>query len=204
MHWHGRRRPVTRSSRNSVLIGWQTRCHYDRKSLPPGVPARQEAIVSVMLEHGQTPVAAVIAVVLRGDTMILVRRANPPDAGLWGFPGGKIEFGEPTEQAAVRELREETGVVAHATETFTALDALETAADGAVMRHFVLIAVLCRWLSGEPVAGDDAMEARWFTFDELSSSGIQTSLAVDEVAEKARQVRDRALHPCVSLRDVAG
>jgi len=156
-----------------------------------------------MLEHARTPVAAVIAVVLRGDAMILVRRINPPDAGLWGFPGGKIEFGEATEQAAVRELREETGVIAHATEAFTALDAVETAADGTVTRHFVLIAVLCGWLSGEPVAGDDAMEARWFTFDELSSSGIQMSLAVDEVAAKARQVRDRALQPRVSLRDVA-
>ncbi len=160
--------------------------------------------MSVMLEHGRTPVAAVIAVVLRGDAMILVRRANPPDAGLWGFPGGKIEFGEATEQAAVRELREETGVIAHATETFTALDAMETAADGTVTRHFVLIGVLCRWFSGDPVADDDAMEARWFTFDELSSSGIHMSLAVVEVAEKARQVRDRALQSCVSLRDVAG
>jgi len=157
-----------------------------------------------MLEHGRTPVAAVIAVVLRDDAMILVRRANPPDAGLWGFPGGKIEFGEAIEQAAVRELREETGVIAHATETFTALDAVETAADRTITRHFVLIGVLCRWLSGEPVAGDDAMEARWFTFDELSSSGIQMSLAVDEVAKKARQVRDRALQPCVSFRDVVG
>ncbi len=48
------------------------------------------------------------------------------------------------------------------------------------------------------------MEARWFTFDELSSSGIHMSLAVAEVAEKARQVRDRALQSCVSIRDVAG
>ncbi len=40
---------------------------------------------------------------------MLVRRANPPDAGLWGFPGGKIEFGETVKDAAMRELREETG-----------------------------------------------------------------------------------------------
>ena len=41
-----------------------------------------------------SPVPAVIAVVIHGDRALLVRRANPPDAGLWGFPGGKIEFGE--------------------------------------------------------------------------------------------------------------
>lgn len=138
-------------------------------------------------KDNQVPVAAVIAVVLRDNAMILVRRANPPDAGIWGFPGGKIEFGEGIEQAAVRELREETGVVALAIETFTALDVLETAADGTTTQHFVLVAVLCRWLSGEPLAGDDAIEARWFSFDELSSTDVNLSLAVDEVAEKARQ-----------------
>jgi len=142
-------------------------------------------------KDNQAPVAAVIAVVLRDETMILVRRSNPPDAGFWGFPGGKIEFGESIEEAAIRELREETSVVAVATEVFTALDVLEAAANGTAVQHFVLIAVLCRWLSGEPQAGDDAMEAKWFSFDELSSTNISLSLAVDRVAGKARQVRDR-------------
>ncbi|WP_340138255.1 NUDIX domain-containing protein, partial [Stenotrophomonas maltophilia] len=40
------------------------------------------------------PIPATIAVVLRDDQVLLGRRANPPDAGRWGFPGGKIERGE--------------------------------------------------------------------------------------------------------------
>nr|WP_205520603.1 NUDIX domain-containing protein [Propylenella binzhouense] len=55
------------------------------------------------------PVAATIAAVFHEERILLVRRANPPDAGRWGFPGGKIEAGEPIETAAVRELFEETG-----------------------------------------------------------------------------------------------
>ncbi|MCG8693816.1 MAG: NUDIX domain-containing protein, partial [Minwuiales bacterium] len=43
----------------------------------------------------QKPIAAVIALVVRENRILLVRRANPPDAGRWGFPGGKVEFGEP-------------------------------------------------------------------------------------------------------------
>ena len=55
-----------------------------------------------------TPVAAAIGVVLRDDQVLLVRRANQPDAGKWGFPGGKIEPGEPVQAAAAREVVEET------------------------------------------------------------------------------------------------
>ncbi|WP_244627084.1 NUDIX domain-containing protein [Microvirga tunisiensis] len=49
-----------------------------------------------------SPIPAVIAVVIRNGWTLLVRRANPPDAGLWGFPGGKIEFGETVKDAADR------------------------------------------------------------------------------------------------------
>ncbi|WP_256388415.1 NUDIX domain-containing protein [Lutimaribacter pacificus] len=53
------------------------------------------------------------------------RRANPPDAGLWGFPGGKIDQGEPLFDAAIRELAEETGVSAEPLRVITALDAFD-------------------------------------------------------------------------------
>lgn len=95
------------------------------------------------------PVAAALAVVVRGRDVLLVRRSNRPDAGLWGFPGGKIEGGETIAEAALRELREETGVTAEAAGVVTALDALDRAPDGALRHHYVMVAVLCRWLCGE-------------------------------------------------------
>ncbi|MEZ5882333.1 MAG: NUDIX domain-containing protein [Paracoccaceae bacterium] len=85
------------------------------------------------------PVVAVLAVVIRGGRVLLVQRANPPDAGLWGFPGGKVEFGETLEQAAERELLEETGVTATAGGAFAALDAYDRAGDGTLRQHFVLV-----------------------------------------------------------------
>lgn len=48
------------------------------------------------------PVVETIAVFFRNDEVLLVRRANPPDAGHWGFPGGKMELGETIEAAAAR------------------------------------------------------------------------------------------------------
>lgn len=130
------------------------------------------------------PIPAVLAVVVRGDEVILVRRANSPDAGLWGFPGGKIELGERLDQAAVRELYEETGVVARAIEVFTAVDAVEIASNASVAHHYVLVAVPCQWVSGNPIAGDDALEARWFEVSSLFAADTVKSFAVDIVAAK--------------------
>ncbi|MCF3934701.1 NUDIX hydrolase [Acuticoccus sp. M5D2P5] len=131
------------------------------------------------------PIAATIAAVFREDKVLLVRRANPPDAGHWGFPGGKIEPGEPIEAAAVRELFEETGVRGRAREVFTAVDAFDRDETGHIRRHFILIAVLCDWLSGEPVAGDDALDARWFQLDDLDEAALALSLDVAKVARRA-------------------
>ncbi|MAM13513.1 MAG: ADP-ribose pyrophosphatase [Rhizobiaceae bacterium] len=134
------------------------------------------------------PIAATIAVVIRAGRVLLVRRANPPDAGCWGFPGGKIERGETLHQAALRELKEETGVNATALRTFTAVDAFDYAGDGRLRRQFVLVAVLCRWLGGEPVAGDDALEARWIDLETLAGANLALSMDVAGVAAQAAEI----------------
>ncbi|MCW5773183.1 MAG: NUDIX hydrolase [Rhodospirillaceae bacterium] len=127
----------------------------------------------------QTPRAAAIAVVLRGPHFLLVRRGHRPDAGKWGFPGGKIELGETIVEAALRELDEETGVRAAPIDILTALDVIRRDRDG-TLHHYVLIAVLCRWEAGDGVAADDADEARWFDAAEIGS--VQTSPDVEKVA----------------------
>lgn len=138
------------------------------------------------------PVVATIAAIIRDDSVLLVRRANPPDAGRWGFPGGKIEFGESIQDAAVRELTEETGVEGRARGVFTAVDALDYERAGALRQHFVLVAVLCEWVSGEPVAGDDALEARWFPLTEVDDTTLALSFDVAAVAGQAAALAGKA------------
>lgn len=131
------------------------------------------------------PIAAAIAAVVRDGHILLVRRAHAPDKGRWALPGGKIQAGETVRQAALRELHEETGVQAQALQVFDALDVYDRDAHGALRRHYVLVAVLCRWTGGEPVAGDDALEARWFPIAGLPSPDLAMSFGVADVARQA-------------------
>jgi len=136
------------------------------------------------METPTHPVPAVLAVVARQGRVLLVRRANPPYAGRWGFPGGHIEWGESTQAAAVRELQEETGVRAIPGDVLTALDVI-TPAEGERQHHFVLIAVRCQWVAGEGVANDDALDLGWFSPQEIADIGATVSVDVERLARMA-------------------
>jgi mutator protein MutT len=131
------------------------------------------------------PVPAVLAVVLRAGEVLLVRRANPPDQGRWGFPGGRMEMGETHLEAALRELTEETGIVADSPRLLTVLDFIEHDEAGRLAHHFAMIAVLCQWRAGEGLAADDALETRWFDRAGLAGLGATASLKVEFLADLA-------------------
>lgn len=122
--------------------------------------------------YPRAPVPAVLAVVPDdGGRVVLVRRANPPRAGTWGMPGGKIELGETLFQAAERELVEETGLQATAVMALPPLETLDRDVAGAVRYHYLLVPVLCR-LSADsppPVAASDADAAEWFDLDAIAA-----------------------------------
>lgn len=153
---------------------------------PQAVPEKQTmASDPAKSDNLPRPIAAVLAIALRGEEFLLVRRANPPDQGLWGFPGGKIEPGEGVLQAALRELEEETGVGARAVKAFAALDSIDARPIDEGGHHYVLVGVLCHWQSGEAVAADDALEARWFDLPALLANQAHASIDVDTLAREA-------------------
>ncbi len=133
------------------------------------------------------PRLAALAVTLSGDRgqVLLVRRRNPPDAGLWGFPGGHVEPGETALAAAARELHEETGITGRPRAYLDNIDVIERAADGSLRFHFLLAAVLCDYVSGDPVAADDALDAQWMPVGDALAGHLPLSSGVAETLRKA-------------------
>lgn len=132
------------------------------------------------------PVLAALAVVVEDDRVLLVRRRNEPDAGLWGFAGGRVEPGETVFAAAERELAEETGVEGEARDFLTLIDVIRNDA-GALAHHFVLAAVLCAYRRGTPVAAADVSDAAWVPLADLFAGRLATSQRVPEVARAAKE-----------------
>jgi 8-oxo-dGTP diphosphatase len=113
------------------------------------------------------PVPTVGVVCLRGDQVLLIKRGTAPRLGQWSLPGGRMELGETTIAAGLRELKEETGVEATILGLIDVIDGVFPARPGGeITRHYVLIDYAARWISGEPVAGDDAAEARFVSREE--------------------------------------
>lgn len=132
------------------------------------------------------PRVAALAVTLDGDRVLLVQRRNPPDAGLWGFPGGHVEPGETALDAAARELAEETGVTARPLAYLDNIDVIERDEQGALRFHFLLAAVICDYVAGQPVAADDALAAEWVPLAEVLDGARPCSASVADVLRKAR------------------
>jgi 8-oxo-dGTP diphosphatase len=135
----------------------------------------------------QRPVPTVGVVCLKGDKVLLIKRGTPPRLGQWSLPGGRIEWGEAVDAAALRELKEETGVEAELTGLLDVVDGVFTSREtGETTRHYVMIDYAARWTGGEPVAGDDAADARFFTRDEAMAA-----VEWDETRRVIEQAFDR-------------
>ncbi len=105
--------------------------------------------------------------------VLLVRRANPPSAGSWSLPGGRIEPGETPEQAVVREILEETSLP---TRVLAPLGVVEIAGEGERFAiHEFLLAALDPTIAAR--AGDDASEVRWVRPDDLPQVPVTPAVA---------------------------
>jgi len=114
------------------------------------------------------PRPAVGAVVFKDGKVLLVKRGGPPAAGQWAIPGGGVHLGETLQQAAEREVHEETSIVIEAQAPVYTFDVVDRDAEGRVRFHYVIVDLAARYISGEPTPGDDAADAAWVSADALA------------------------------------
>jgi len=131
----------------------------------------------------QHPIPAVGVVCWRGDEVLLIKRGREPRKGEWSIPGGKVDRGETLHEACVRELFEETGVTAEIGELVEVYEIIVPDF------HYVLLDYNAKFLSGHPVAADDADEARFVNIGQALSLVSRDDLR--DVIKKSHEMLSR-------------
>lgn len=119
-------------------------------------------------DYPDHPRVAVGAVVFKDGCVLLVRRGQPPAEDFWAIPGGSVEIGETLREAAEREILEETGIHIRASKPIYTFDVIDRDADGNVRFHYVIVDLAADYVGGEPKPGDDALDARWVSANEIN------------------------------------
>ncbi|MEN9707806.1 MAG: hypothetical protein RIQ68_214 [Pseudomonadota bacterium] len=123
------------------------------------------------------PILASSVAVFRDGKVLLGARANPPAAHVFSLPGGVVESGEPLEEAALRELLEETGVRARIIGFAGHTQVIEKDEQGKVRRHFVVASFAAHWISGEGTPSAEAPELLWVDPQHLGDLPVTPNLA---------------------------
>lgn len=119
-------------------------------------------------EYPARPIVGIGIVVLKPPQQILlIRRGRAPMLGAWGLPGGAQEVGETAEEAARRELREETGLTVGKLTLAGNVDSIERDAEGRVRYHYTILDFAALWSGGEPQALSDAAAVTWADLNAL-------------------------------------
>jgi ADP-ribose pyrophosphatase len=111
---------------------------------------------------------------------LLVKRKNPPNEGRWAIPGGLVELGEAVQDAAIREIREETGLTVKIERLLDVQTDLHTDERSRIEYHYILVDYLARPVSGRLRLNAESSDAGWFTLAQLGrlamSRGTKTVL----------------------------
>jgi len=136
-------------------------------------------------EFPEHPIPAVGAVIVQDEKVLLVRRGQEPGFGLWSIPGGAVHLGESLEDAVRREIHEETGLRVHPVKPIHVVERILPAGER-IRYHYIIIDYACALEGGDLSAASDAMEARWFSWEELDALGLSSETR--RVLELGREI----------------
>lgn len=137
--------------------------------------------------HFQDPKVAVAGLVSDACRVLLVRRAVVPRIGFWALPAGYMDADELPEEAAAREIAEETGIIARV----TGLHGIAALA-GWNERRGILVVFRAEPVGGELAAHDDVSEARWCAVEEIPWAELAFESTARFLREWIVSVRDTA------------
>jgi 8-oxo-dGTP diphosphatase len=115
--------------------------------------------------------------VFRGPDVLMIERGKAPGIGLWAPVGGGIEPGETPEAAALREVAEETAVACRLIGRVGVREIAVPATPERPAGRIELVVFAAAWISGEPVAGDDAAKARFVALAAIEDLPLMAGVA---------------------------
>ena len=141
---------------------------------------KKETSLFKLRHYPDVPHIGVGILLIRDKQLLLVKRKYNPDAGYWSIPGGHLDLGEKVEIAAEREALEETGFKVKISKLAGIIDKIMYDNNGKIEYHYVLINYFVEQIEGDPnqppKAADDALKAKFVSFDQLHSYKLTDSL----------------------------
>lgn len=141
--------------------------------------------MSYSYDYPRPAVTADIIILKKTDDqqlVLLIERKHPPFEGMWALPGGFLEMDETLEEAALRELQEETGIVGIELKQFHTFSKVNRDP-----RHRTITTVFIGFTHNENTsaeAGDDAAKAEWFALDKLPPLAFDHGMVMEMVKVK--------------------
>ncbi|MGD2176526.1 MAG: NUDIX hydrolase [Anaerolineae bacterium] len=136
--------------------------------------------------HPALTVDVVLFAQRQGDLQVLlIRRQKPPFEGAWAFPGGFVNVGESLEEAALRELEEETGIRAVHLEQLRAFGNPDRDPRGHVVT-VTHLALMPADAAPQAQAGNDAAQARWWPVHDLPPLAFDHADILDYALKRLR------------------
>lgn len=120
--------------------------------------------MKVRRRYPSRPLVGAGALVHRRDTVLLVKRANPPAQGMWAIPGGLVELGESVQDAATREVEEETGLKVQVEGLLDVQTDIHRDRAGRLEYHYILVDYLAKPIGGTETLNSESSAYGWFTW----------------------------------------
>jgi len=136
--------------------------------------------------YPKEPLLGVGAAVFKDDSVLLIKRGNPPLSGTWSLPGGGVKPFENLKDAVIREVKEECGIDIEVIDLIKEFEYIEREDDGRVKYHYIVFDFKALYKSGDLIYSSDALDARWVHVNKLS--GYELSRAVIDVIQEAVKI----------------
>ena len=161
-------------------------------------PSKESEFKAEQANHGYTyshqrPCVTVDCVVFCGAYVALIRRGKPPYEGSWALPGGFLEMNERLEDAAIRELYEETNLVVSRVFPVGVFDEIDRDPRARTIGH-AFFTVIPLGSATRLKAGDDAAHAEWIPVARIGTGEYPLAFDHEQVIKKAIELKDRMIY----------